>query len=325
MTPTGSAGPCAQGIREEFSDVISPGSKKADAAPAFGGFGSKPSADAPAFGSTNGAAAKEPPAEKAAVAPAFGAPKSGSPAGADASKEKPAFGGAFSFGAKPDTKKDGDGDAAARPSGGGLFSFGGASAGGDAGASKPTGGFSFGGASTGALPAFGSGSGGFQFGAAGGKAEEGAGEGGDGAEEDEEEEKEAKARRVRVDTEPEDDENENVFEAKAKYFMQDLKDKSWNEIGLGLVVVKRPKAGGKPFVIFRKTEGGRVLLTTPVYEGMRLTPGQNNPKMGVCNVYPLEVDHKTQERQVAKEPRTALFKVGKAETIEELNKVLAAK
>lgn len=42
------------------------------------------------------------------------------------------------------------------------------------------------------------------------------------------------------------------------------------------MVVKRPKAGGKPFLIFRKIEGGRVVLNTPVYDNMKFlcTPDQ---------------------------------------------------
>ena len=85
----------------------------------------------------------------------------------------------------------------------------------------------------------------------------------DGAEA-EEEDPEPPVKRPMMEVEPEDEDNRVVFTAKAKYFLRSSEGE-WSGIGVGLLTVKQPKAeGSRPFIVFRKIDGGKVLLRASI-------------------------------------------------------------
>ncbi|CAG9461393.1 unnamed protein product [Pedinophyceae sp. YPF-701] len=279
----------ADDIKTEFRDVIDAfkdGAKQSSQAappkPALA-FGQPSAAGAPR--TTFGAGAPDSSADK---------DKGGDAAAPSAAPAKP--GSLFQFGAKPAAAAS---DAAGADKPQSTFAFG-AGAAGSGGASKP---------------AFGA-PGPFTFGAPATKlATEGPGNNngaGAGADEDGgggSDDEQGAGSSVVVTAEPEDDVNELVWTAMTMYFMKnkdpnaDAKD-VWKEIGF--LSIKKPKAGGRRFLVYRKQAGGRILLTSPIPAGMAFkSAAKKNVVVG--NVYPVVKDEEGNDK--VSDPRTVLFRL----------------
>jgi len=189
----------------------------------------------------------------------------------------PTFGGGGAAGAKP-------------------FAFGNA-------ASKP---FSFGGSSVAAASG---GGGGLSFAPAPATGED------EGGGEEEPAENGGKSH-VHMDREPEDTNNTLIWSKMCIYYMNKGED-GWDNIGKGFISVKKPTSGAnpKPFLVFRKQDGGRILLTSPIPKGMKFTPGASGkPNQAMGTVFPVRKDEKGQE-VVDKNGKTILLKLKDQATV----------
>jgi len=95
----------------------------------------------------------------------------------------------------------------------------------------------------------------------------------------------------------------------------------WNEVGVGFAAVRRPRGGegsGGRFLTFRRSEGGKVLLTAPLHEGCRVDASADAAgKRGLARVFEARPD-RTGTVVAATEATTVLFRTGTREAMDRL-------